>query len=269
MLVDLSLPVGPGTAGVSYRRWTHERGHRIISRRARRLPGDGFFKILRNYVLWLGRMRVVRPEDLPDRCFLSNEFFSLSVHTGTHIDAPFHYGPMSEGTKAKKVLEVPLELLHAPGVIIDGTRAGRIVTRGYVRKRLDELRIDSLEGVIPLLRTDLDLVAGTSSYHLDSVALAPSAIDELLDRGAKVVGTDSWSLDAPARDMLERYFKTGDGSCLWPTHMHGRQREFIAIECLANLRSLPSSGFVFSAFPVALREAGGSWTRAVAELPDQ
>ena len=31
------------------------------------------------------------------------------THTGTHVDAPFHYGPLSEGRPARRIDEVPLE----------------------------------------------------------------------------------------------------------------------------------------------------------------
>lgn len=267
-LVDLSLPVGPSTPGVSYRQWTHERGPKIISRRARHLPGDNRLRVLRNYIGWLSKRRIVDPRDLPNQRFLSNEFFSMSVHTGTHVDAPFHYGPTSEGRPAKKILDLPLEWLCGSGVVIDATNAGKTITAEHIRVSLDDTGLKSLEGVIPMVRTDADLKAGTPAYHSDSVALDPSAIAELLDRGAKVVGTDAWSLDAPARHMLERYFETGDGSHLWPSHMYGRLREFVTIECLANLRYLPVSQFKVAAFPIALREAGGAWTRAVAEVPD-
>src|SRR5215471_12992398 len=41
------------------------------------------------------------------------------THTGTHVDAPYHYGPMSEGKPARKIDEVPLEWCFAPGVVLD------------------------------------------------------------------------------------------------------------------------------------------------------
>lgn len=265
-LIDLSLPIGPKTPGVAFKQWSHEAGPRILSRNARRLPGDSRVRAITNYLSSVFGSRRVKPEDLPDQCFLSNEFFTMSVHTGTHVDAPFHYGPQSAGAPAKTIMDLPLEWLRGPGIVIDGTKAGKTVTAQHIREQLDVLAVHSLEGIIPLIRTDSDLNAGTPAYYSDSVAIAPSAIDELLDRGSKVVGTDAWSLDPPARGMLESYFATRDSSYLWPSHMHGRVREFVTIECLTNLRRLPSKGFNVSAFPIALRDAGGAWTRAVAEV---
>src|SRR5882762_3948661 len=47
------------------------------------------------------------------------ETIEAITHTGTHVDAPYHYGPLSEGKPAKRIDEVPLEWCYAPGVVID------------------------------------------------------------------------------------------------------------------------------------------------------
>ena len=41
------------------------------------------------------------------------------THTGTHVDAPYHYGPLSEGKPARTIDQVPLEWCFAPGVVLD------------------------------------------------------------------------------------------------------------------------------------------------------
>src|SRR5262245_32790815 len=41
------------------------------------------------------------------------------THTGTHVDAPYHYGATSEGRPARTIDEVPLEWCFAPGVVLD------------------------------------------------------------------------------------------------------------------------------------------------------
>ena len=41
------------------------------------------------------------------------------THTGTHVDAPYHYGPTSEGKPARTIDEVPLEWCFAPGVVLE------------------------------------------------------------------------------------------------------------------------------------------------------
>ena len=41
------------------------------------------------------------------------------THTGTHVDAPYHYAPTSEGRPARRIDEVPLEWCFAPGVVLE------------------------------------------------------------------------------------------------------------------------------------------------------
>src|SRR5579862_5247464 len=41
------------------------------------------------------------------------------THTGTHVDAPYHYGALSDGRPARTIDEVPLEWCLAPGVVLD------------------------------------------------------------------------------------------------------------------------------------------------------
>ena len=63
----------------------------------------------------------VRPEDLAYSGGLgwAVEEVQAITHTGTHVDAPYHYGPASEGKPACTIDRVPLEWCFAPGVIVD------------------------------------------------------------------------------------------------------------------------------------------------------
>ncbi len=45
--------------------------------------------------------RLIAPQDVPDRELLSLEIVHASVHMGTHVDAPFHYGSRCEGRHSK------------------------------------------------------------------------------------------------------------------------------------------------------------------------
>jgi kynurenine formamidase len=38
---------------------------------------------------------------------------------GTHVDAPWHFGPVTAGRPAKKIDEVPLEWCYGDGVLLD------------------------------------------------------------------------------------------------------------------------------------------------------
>ncbi|WP_406492852.1 cyclase family protein [Streptomyces sp. NBC_01604] len=264
MFVDLSIPVSRRAPGVEFEQWLHRDGVRHLSRRIRALPGDSRRDRFVNHLRWLTGSRRLRERDLPDGCFMSNEFYRMSVHQGTHVDAPFHYGPECEGRPAKKVMDLPLEWFHGPGVVLDVRGCGGRVTAADVKEALRTAGPEVGPGWVALFRTDSDLRLGTPAYYTESTAITPEAVDLLLDLGVKVLGTDCWSFDGPARRMVEDFFATGDSGALWPTHLHGRRREFIQIEGLARLRALPDGPFTFMAFPIALADAGAAWCRAVA-----
>ncbi|MDQ1045425.1 cyclase family protein [Streptomyces sp. V4I2] len=264
MFVDLSIPVSRRAPGVEFEQWLHRDGIRHLSRRIRALPGDSRRDRFVNHLRWLTGSRRLREQDLPDGCFMSNEFYRMSVHQGTHVDAPFHYGPECEGRPAKKVMDLPLEWFHGHGVVLDVRGCGGRVTAADVKEALRTAGREVGPGWVALFRTDADLRLGTPAYYTESTAITPEAVDLLLDLGVKVLGTDCWSFDGPARRMVEDFFATGDSGALWPTHLHGRRREFIQIEGLARLRTLPDGPFTFMAFPIALADAGAAWCRAVA-----
>jgi hypothetical protein len=48
-----------------------------------------------------------RPEDLPLGLGWAVERVTLTTHSGTHLDAPWHYAPVSQGKKAKTMTRSP------------------------------------------------------------------------------------------------------------------------------------------------------------------
>ncbi len=66
----------------------------------------------------------------------ASEQFLLAGHMGTHLDAPWHYFPTSEGKPAQTVDEIPLEECFGPGVVLDltghepGERVGVLAPKG-------------------------------------------------------------------------------------------------------------------------------------------
>ena len=58
-------------------------------------------------------------EDLPSGLGWANDYLTLGTHVGTHMDAPWHYHPTSEGKKAKTIDDVPVEWFYSDGVVID------------------------------------------------------------------------------------------------------------------------------------------------------
>lgn len=208
------------------------------------------------------------PDDLPDGEFLSLDRLSLTTHTGTHVDAPSHYGSRaSYGTGVPRHIDaMPLEWFLAPGVVLDvrGREAG-VVDAADLRKELDRIGYRLAPCDIVLLHTGAAAWSGTRRYFTDYVGLDASAVAFLLDAGVRVIGTDAFSLDAPFGTIIAEYRRTGDRSVLWPAHFAGRDREYCQIERLSALETLPRPyDFQVSCFPVKVAGAGAGWARAVA-----
>lgn len=210
------------------------------------------------------------PDELPDGEFLSLDRISLTTHTGTHVDAPSHYGSKAAyGTGVPRHIdEMPLDWFHRPGMVLDLTDApAGVVGADRLEKEFARIGRRPRPLDIVLLRTGADARVGTSAYFTDFVGLDGPATHLLLDLGVRVIGTDAFSLDAPFGDIIARYRATGDRAVLWPAHFAGRQREYCQIERLAGLDRLPGPyGFTVSCFPVKITGAGAGWARAVAHV---
>jgi kynurenine formamidase len=205
------------------------------------------------------------PDELPGGELLSLDTLTLTTHTGTHVDAPSHYGSTADYGVPKHIDQMPLEWFVGPGVMLDLTDSP-VGTVGADRLRLQFERIGHTPKPreIVLLNTGADHLAGTPKYFTDFTGLDAAATNLLLDLGVRVIGTDAFSLDAPFGHMITEFHRTGDRSVLWPAHFAGRQREYSQIERLANLDSLPATGFTVSCLPVKITGAGAGWARAVA-----
>lgn len=212
------------------------------------------------------------PGDFPEGEFLNNDFLELSAHTGTHVDAPAHYGSRAEygDGRPRTIDELPLDWFHRPGAVLDltGCPTGA-VDAATLDKEFDRIDYRPQPLDIVLLHTGADRRAGSIGYFTDFVGLDESATEYLLDFGVRVIGTDAFSLDAPFTHIVAEYRRTGDPKVLWPAHMTGRRREFCQIERLSGLGDLPRPhGFTVSALPVKIKGAGAGWARAVAVFDD-
>ncbi|MFJ2609237.1 cyclase family protein [Streptomyces sp. NPDC087425] len=208
------------------------------------------------------------PEELPDGEFLSLDRVTLTTHTGTHVDAPSHYGSRAgygDGVP-RHIDQMPLDWFLRPGMVLDLTDAPTgVIGADRLEKEFARIGRTPSPMDIVLLHTGAQRHRGTERYFTDFAGLDSPAVHLLLDLGVRVIGTDAFSLDAPFGDIIARYRATGDRDVLWPAHMIGRDREYCQIERLANLEALPGPyGFQVSCLPVKIAGAGASWTRAVA-----
>ncbi len=214
----------------------------------------------------------VRPEDL---VYSSGQGWAIEevtaiTHTGTHVDAPYHYGATSGGEPAKRIDEVPLEWCFAPGVVLDvrHKQAGEEITIDDLKAALDHSASLLKPLDIVLLHTGADKRIESPEYFRQP-GLGRDGTLWLVEQGVKVIGIDAYTLDRPFTDMVADYRRTGDGRHIWPAHFAGLTREYCQIEKLTNLDLLPPHGFYVSCLPVKIKTASAGWCRAVALVPDQ
>ena len=109
---------------------------------------------------------------------------SMSVHAGTHVDAPAHFFGAGAG-----VDELPLDVLIGPawvahfleqGPLTASMLAGAAIPAGTIRLLIRSSNSDRI----------------VDAFHPDFVALAPDAAAWLLDRGIRLVGIDGPSIEA-------------------------------------------------------------------------
>lgn len=211
--------------------------------------------------------RVASAEEIPDGELLSLEIVHSSVHMGTHVDAPFHYGSQSQGAPAKQIADVPLEWCYGPGVVLDFTHLSypQNIAKDDVVSALKKINYELKPMDIVLIYTGADQLLGTPDYVGKYVGMLPDAVEYILDCGIKMIGIDTIGLDRPCFEMFNEFLATKDKSKIWPSHFLGRNREYCHMERMGNLGAIPEPfGFTVSCFPVNVKNAGAGWCRAVA-----
>jgi len=207
--------------------------------------------------------------DLPRGLGWAVDTLTLSTHAGTHVDAPWHYSPVSEGKKARTIDEMPLELFYGDGVVLDMRHKprGSAVTVDDLKEALKRIGYTSKAGDIVLIQTGADKYWGTAEYFDAGCGMTRESTLWLIEQGIRVMGTDAWGWDRPFWAIREEFQKTGDKGIIWGGHYAGIEKEYCHIEKLANLDKLPRSfGFKVACFPIKIVGGSAGWSRVVAIL---
>ena len=245
---------------------THRRGGFLIGFAAKQDKAS-FPRSVLNVLRGFASGQRIRVDDLPDGMGMAFESLRTETHHGTHVDAPYHYGPLCEGKPSRTIDEVPLEWFFNPGIRLDLRHkpVGSTITVADLERALDTAEHQLRPFDIVMLWTGADQYWGRPEYLMRYCGLGREGTLWLLEQGVKVIGTDAWSLDRPPHFIDNDFTQTKDPSYLWPAHFAGREREYCQIEKLANLGALPgATGFTVAAFPTKIKKATGGWTRAVA-----
>lgn len=211
----------------------------------------------------------IEASNFPGGMGLTWEELTLIPHAGTHLDAPWHYGPDVDGEPSKTIDEIPLEWCAGNAVVLDFTwkEPRTEIGRDEIESELESLDHELTEGEIVLLETGADELWGTADYTTEFPGMGAAGTKYLVEQGVKVIGTDAYGFDKPFAEMGRRYVESGDESELWPAHFAGREVEYCQIESMANLDELPGRTEVpIVTFPVEIKDASAGWVRPVALL---
>jgi kynurenine formamidase len=207
-------------------------------------------------------------EHLPAGLGWSLEMVSLTTHSGTHLDAPYHYHPfMDKGKKALTIDQVPLEWCFSDGVVLDFSHFedGQGITVADIESELERIAYEIKPLDIILVRTGADKFWGQAEYLVKGCGMTRESTLFLLEKGVKVTGIDAWSWDRPLPFLAEEFKRTGDPSVIWEAHFAGIEKGYCHMEKMANLDKIPRPhGFKVSCFPVKITAASAGWVRAVA-----
>ncbi|WP_042351241.1 cyclase family protein [Bacillus massiliigorillae] len=205
--------------------------------------------------------------DFPDSKAWANETVTLTTHTGTHVDAPWHYSPTTDGEVSRKIDELPLEWFYGNGVLFDFSdkEPGYEIQVDDLVHQLKDMQYELKPYDIVLIRTDADKFYYQDNYASHHAGMSAEGTRWLIEKGIKVMGTDGWGWDIPLDIQAEEYRKQPRDGVLWAAHFVGKEYEYCQIEKLANLESLPRKhGFKVAVFPIKIKGASAGWARPVA-----
>jgi arylformamidase len=161
----------------------------------------------------------------------------LSVHTGTHVDAPRHF--FDDGGSVESL---PLEMLCGR------TRVVELTTRRAVTAE-DLAAFDLREDVRLLLKTHNSRLWGTPDFHEDFIGISEGGARFLVDHGVKVLGVDYLS--------VEQYRAPGA-----PAHRVLLGSGVVVIEGL-NLRDVEPGSYEMFCLPLPVVGADGAPARVI------
>jgi kynurenine formamidase len=194
------------------------------------------------------------------------EEVTVITHTGTHVDAPWHYGPRSEGKPAKKIDELPIEWFFSDGVVLDlrHKKPGEKIGTQDLEEALRSIDYTLKPFDIVMIMNGRDRYLGSTEYF-EQPGMTRESTLWLVEQEIKVIGVDMYGFDRKFEDMAREFRETRDGRVIWEAHFAGIEREYCQIEKLANLDKIPRPiHFKVACFPVKVQGASGGWCRPVA-----
>jgi arylformamidase len=169
-------------------------------------------------------------------CPVNVSSLTLSPHVGVHADAPLHYDPQGPA-----VGELPLEPYLGRCRVIHAIGKRPLVEWRDLAHALDDVPPRVLVRTYERMPVD--------RWDAELAAYAPDTIERLADRGVRLVGIDTASIDPADSKVLA-------------SHQVIRRRDLRVLENLV-LDDVPEGDYELIALPLKLMTADASPVRAV------
>jgi len=174
------------------------------------------------------------------------ELLFLSTHTGTHMDAPYHFLE-----KGAKIHEISLKKLVSEAVLIKSKKKGdESITKIDIQKF--EKKFGNFEGFSSVIfYTGWQRNLQKKYYFTKNPGLSVSAAKYLASKKINLVGIDSPSIDLGTDSKFS-------------VHQIFAKKGMLIVENLANLEKIKPAKFHLVVLPLKLKSATGSPVRAIA-----
>lgn len=174
------------------------------------------------------------------------EMLFLSSHTGTHVDAPYHFV-----RSGKKIHELNPERFLCDATLIK-IKAGP----NYAITKSDILSFEKKFGKIPdhsnvIFATGWNNKPNRKDFFAKNPGLSVSASNYLVSKKTNLVGIDSPSIDTGSNPSFS-------------SHRILLKNDVLVLENLCNLFKISKISFKLIALPLKLQNATGSPVRAIA-----
>jgi len=174
------------------------------------------------------------------------ELLFLSSHTGTHLDAPYHF--VKNGLK---INQISLDRLIGKAILIKIKK-----TKNNAITKSDIILFEKKNGKIPN-KSSIFFFTGwqknlqKKNYFTENPGLDISAAKYIASKKINLVGIDSPSIDLGNDESFN-------------VHHIFLKNNILIVENLTNLKKISSKEFNFTILPLKLKDATGSPVRAIA-----
>ena len=174
-----------------------------------------------------------------------SELIFMSTHTGTHMDAPYHFD-----LAGKRIDEIAVDTFVADAVLLNIKKgANGYVTKDDVVNCEKKVKIRKSNAVV--ISTGWEAHAVKDDYLRSNPGLSRDAAAYLASKKVSMVGIDTANIDHPSDSNF-------------PVHKILLPKGVLVVENLCNLKRIKQASFRLIVLPLKIKGASGSPVRAIA-----